>query len=68
MHSSHTPNPFAPVVDYRFPKTAGNSERTAKDLAVFHPPSRQKSKVSAANAMPLADNLLPEQRKTAKLE
>jgi hypothetical protein len=24
-------------VDYRFPKTAGNSERTAKDLAVFSP-------------------------------
>jgi hypothetical protein len=66
------PNPFASVVDYRGCCVSQKQRETAKEQRrislFFHPPSQQKSKVSAANAMPLADNFLPEQRKTAKLE
>jgi hypothetical protein len=47
-------------------KNSENSKRTAESPLFFHSPGCRRSRISAENAMSMADNLLQKQRKTAK--
>ena len=44
----------------------GNSEEQSAYSLLFRPPTRQKSRISAAHRVPLAVNFIEKQRRTAK--
>jgi hypothetical protein len=48
---------------HRVTKTADNNGKTAGDFAVFRSPHRRRPRISAAEAMPSADNLRQKQQK-----
>jgi hypothetical protein len=47
-------------------KNSENSKRTAASPLFFHSPGCRRSRISAENAMSMADNLLQKRPKTAK--